>query len=444
MTAGPFAGFLTACGVSGFAIALAAGLGYDVSQRIGSEVDGSQTRYAITRTEAAQPVRAPDISVDGPQRPAIADAPTATAGSPTPPAGLAAETPSSQVHLTKASDLSQRRPTEVVGPFETADERHPVPMNGPQAAAMDGVAAAGVATVGAALGYARLLPPESQSAETAVPSTHQVAAIEPPGELISVEAANECLQSESCIDQYLWLVYQRAPKVDMVRVQEQTSVTVHRRGKTRVVMRTVSKLVDEDFTWKDPAAAEKAGKPLMDYVIGGMDRSFKVKLYRALRAADDAGLSPGMTSGFRDDYRQGLASGLKAAVGRSYHGGSQHGGYGHGVAADIVSVRGETRVDRWRSSEELWKWVDAHSQEFGIGRPYLGRDPAHFAPTDGKEYASHRGGAHAQVARRGTSRRVALARRLQRDEARRNGTTVESDKHLAHQERVVAKRHDGT
>jgi hypothetical protein len=36
----------------------------------------------------------------------------------------------------------------------------------------------------------------------------------------------------------------------------------------------VTKLVDEDFTWKDPKAAEKAGMPMMDYAIGGIDRSF--------------------------------------------------------------------------------------------------------------------------------------------------------------------------
>jgi len=35
-------------------------------------------------------------------------------------------------------------------------------------------------------------------------------------------------------------------------------------------------------------------------------------------------------------------------------------------------------------------WIDAHGQKFGIGRPYLDRDPPHIAPIDGKEYADHR------------------------------------------------------
>jgi hypothetical protein len=41
------------------------------------------------------------------------------------------------------------------------------------------------------------------------------------------------------------------------------------------------------------------------------------------------------------------------------------------------------------ASDKLWNWIDAHP-EFGIGRPYLGKDPAHVAPIDGKEYADHR------------------------------------------------------
>ncbi len=131
--------------------------------------------------------------------------------------------------------------------------------------------------------------------------------------------------------------------------------------------------------------------PMMDYVIGGMDRSFRLKLFYTLHAAEQAGLSPGITSAFRDDYRQSIASGLKAATDRSYHGGSFRGGYSHGLAADVVSVKGATRAQRWISTESFWKWIDAHGKEFGIGRPYLDRDPPHLAPIDGKEYASHRG-----------------------------------------------------
>ena len=210
----------------------------------------------------------------------------------------------------------------------------------------------------------------------------------------SREAVDECLVPETCMDQFLWSLYQRTPKRDTVKVVEQKKVTVKKKGKTRTVTKESTTFVDEDFAWKDPKAAEKAGMSLMDYVIGGMDRSFKLKLYHALRALDEAGLSPGITSAFRDDYRQSIASGLKAASDRSYHGGSLRGGYGHGLAADLVSVKGETRAERCVSSESLWKWIDDHGKEFGIGRPYLDRDPPHVAPIDGKEYAAHHREAH--------------------------------------------------
>src|SRR5215475_10002082 len=214
---------------------------------------------------------------------------------------------------------------------------------------------------------------------------------EPEVNVSPLKASDECVLSEECIDQYLWSVYERAPKVDTIKVEEQIKTTVKKNGKSRTVSKTVTKFVTEDFTWKDPDAAEKAGMTVAQYVIGGMDRPFKARLYHLFRALDDAGLAPGMTSGFRDDYRQSIASGNKAATNRSYHGGSLRGGYGHGLAADIVSVKGETRSERSISSGTLWKWIDAHGQEYGIGRPYLDKDPPHIAPIDGKEYADKRG-----------------------------------------------------
>ena len=137
---------------------------------------------------------------------------------------------------------------------------------------------------------------------------------------------------------------------------------------------------------------------MMDYVIGGMDRSFKLKLFHTLHAAEQAGLQPGITSAFRDDYRQGIATGLKAASDRSYHGGSLRGGYGHGLAADIVSVKGNSRAQRWVSTEKLWKWVDEHGKDFGVAGPISISDPPHVAPIDGKEYVSRRGSAKTQEA----------------------------------------------
>ncbi len=242
----------------------------------------------------------------------------------------------------------------------------------------------------------------------------------------SVEILDECLVAEICIDRYLWALYQRTPKMDTIKVHERRKVTVKKKGKMKTVTKSFTRLVDNDFTWKDPKAAEKAGMTMMDYVIGGMDRSFKLKLFHTLHAAEQAGLSPGITSAFRDDYRQSIASGLKAAADRSYHGGSFRGGYGHGLAADVVSVKGATRAQRWISTESLWKWIDARGKEFGIGRPYLDRDPPHLAPIDGKEYAAHRREPKDQQAGSDLKKRNRLAVQDDRSVAKRKRTARSS------------------
>ncbi|MES2198292.1 MAG: hypothetical protein V4517_28060 [Pseudomonadota bacterium] len=253
------------------------------------------------------------------------------------------------------------------------------------------------------------------AAETAAPEKPQpvvVAALTDPAEVLPTETApaqdatattlvakadrielvGECMVAEACIDQFLWALYQRTPKEDTIKEKELRKVQIKRKGKMVTVTRSFTKLVENDFTWKDPHAAERVGMSMIDYVIGGMDRSFKLKLFHTLYAAEAAGLQPGITSAFRDDYRQGIASGLKAASNRSYHGGSLRGGYGRGLAADIVSVNGANRAQRWASTETLWKWVDANGKPYGIGRPYLRFDPPHVGPIDGPEYVSRRGG----------------------------------------------------
>ena len=270
----------------------------------------------------------------------------------------------------------------------------------------------------ASLGPSPMPPPENpddpvQVATVSTPDPVQSdvqEAVRSSETLGSLETLDECLVADTCIDQYLWSAYQRTLKRDTIKVPEKKKVIVKKNGKTRTVVKTVTKLVDEDFTWKDPKAAERAGMSIMDYVIGGMDRSFKIKLYHALRAMDEAGLAPGIMSAFRDDYRQSIVSDhLKAASNGSYHGGSLRGGYGHGLAADLVSVKGATRAERFVSSESLWKWIDVHGKEFGVGRPYLDKDPPHVAPIDGKEYADHHRAAKSQHAKSGMKKRNRLA-----------------------------------
>jgi len=233
------------------------------------------------------------------------------------------------------------------------------------------------------------------------------------------EILDECPVIDICVDRYLWALYERTPKLDKIRETERRVVTVKRKGRMVKVTRTFTRLVDNDFTWKDPKAADRVRLTMMDYVIGGMDRGFKLKLFHALHAAEQAGLSPGITSAFRDDYRQAIASGLKAATNRSYHGGSLRGGYGHGLAADIVSVNGPTRAQRWVATEQLWKWVDANGKSYGIGRPYLDHDPPHVGPINGEEYAKHRGSA-VKVAAAETRKHKRLAARQEHHAAKRS------------------------
>ncbi len=118
------------------------------------------------------------------------------------------------------------------------------------------------------------------------------------------------------VDEYLWEVYQRVP---------------------------IKKDRGGDFTWKDPAAAKRVNMSLQDYVIRGMDRDFREQLYHAGQAMDSEGVRWSMLSAFRDDYRQGIATGFKARVGNSLHGGSRAtGGYGKWP-------RHRHHLGRWRS-----------------------------------------------------------------------------------------------
>jgi hypothetical protein len=149
---------------------------------------------------------------------------------------------------------------------------------------------------------------------------------------------------------YLWSVYQRSP----------TKVDGH-----------------GDFTWKDVSAAGHAGLSVEDYAIGGIDPDFRELLFAAGHAMDAAGVEWTILSGFRDDFRQNLAAGLKARVNNSFHGGSEAtGGYGHGCAVDLASV------DRL-SDDKVWNWVDRKGREFDLNRPLRAADPAHTLPMAG-------------------------------------------------------------
>ena len=359
--------------LAGWVAAGLAGLSFPGIESTGAPIEVSRATSAIAPAEHVDAHQATALSKDGVS---VTDIGSGSAALPDPRPMPRPATPPAPIASVSTPDPVRNEAKEAVGSVEVAD------MGSGSAALPD--------------------PPAMQRPAAppvlfaAVSPTDPVQSATRPA--ISSEALDACLNSDVCIDQYLWSLYERTPKVDTVKVEERIKVKVKTKGKTRTIVKTLIKYITQDFGWKDPKAAQKAGMSLKDYVIGGMDRGFKRKLYDALRAMDDAGFSPGITSGFRDNYRQELASGNKAAADSSYHGGSRRGGYGHALAADLVSVKGETRAERCASSEILWKWIDAHEKELGIGRPYLDKDPPHVAPLDGKEYADKRGPEKARLA----------------------------------------------
>jgi hypothetical protein len=146
---------------------------------------------------------------------------------------------------------------------------------------------------------------------------------------------------------YLWEVYQRS---------------------------TVKKDGSGEFTWKDIDASKHAGLSMAEYTIGGIDPDFRELIYAIGQAMDAAGIEWSILSGYRDDYRQNLASGFKSHGGYSFHGGSTAtGGYGHGCAMDISSP------DRL-SDDRVWAWFDQHSKDYGLRRPLPATDPVHIQP----------------------------------------------------------------
>jgi hypothetical protein len=195
--------------------------------------------------------------------------------------------------------------------------------------------------VTASLGKYQAREPGYEQQMAAVPSMDDAAPVETPA-----PASPRTRATPDQVSVYLWEVYQRQP---------------------------VKKDRGGDFSWKDPAAANRMGKTLQAYVIVGMDADFRELVYHAGKAMDAAGIEWTIVSGFRDDWRQSIASGLKARTGFSRHGGSQAvGGYGHGRAVDLG------HIDSARS-HEVFRWIDSNGAKFGLHRPYR-FDPPHVEP----------------------------------------------------------------
>lgn len=126
------------------------------------------------------------------------------------------------------------------------------------------------------------------------------------------------------------------------------------------------KYQNSEFAWKDRLASQRRGMALCDYVIGGLNPGFKEALIVAGKEADARGIKWEITSGFRDDYRQSIATGLKARTGYSMHGGSRvTGGYGDGRAVDVLGP------------PDLFAFIDNVGKTLGLIRPHKSFDPVH-------------------------------------------------------------------
>lgn len=184
--------------------------------------------------------------------------------------------------------------------------------------------------------------------------------------LAATIAVAACLYTPFNTDDYLFLLYERAPKFDNSGF----------------------------FGKKDAEAAQRRGMGIKEYVIEGIDPEYRKIFARAAQIMELYGFEPTINSGFRDDYRQSLASDRgKAAIGYSFHGGSHRGGWGHGLAIDVVSVNAISPVqdERLAASRPMWNWIDRYGPRLGIGRAYGDVDNPHVTPTSSREYAAHHG-----------------------------------------------------
>ena len=110
----------------------------------------------------------------------------------------------------------------------------------------DGVAVADMESGGAALPYADpMLPAATPPVLLASVSTADPVQNATKPAASSVETPDECIVPEICIDEYLWSLYQRTPKVDTMKVSERIKVTVKKKGKTRTVIKTITKYVEQ-------------------------------------------------------------------------------------------------------------------------------------------------------------------------------------------------------
>ncbi len=211
----------------------------------------------------------------------------------------------------------------------------------------------------------------------------------PPADTVAV--LDECFVMDACIDRYLWALYQRTAKEDLDQGRGPPRRHRQAQGQDGHGDAQLHKAGRSGF-WLEGSESGRA-RQHADDGLRHRRHGQELQAKAVSHAARSRGRRP--VAGHHQRVPRRLPPvDRERPEGRLrplYHGGSTRGGYGHGMAADIVSTQGNNRAQRWVSTEILWKWVDANGKAFGIGRPYLGRDPPHVGPVDGQEYISKRG-----------------------------------------------------
>src|SRR5215471_4787389 len=98
-------------------------------------------------------------------------------------------------------------------------------------APLDAIAAlthSDAALAGPELGTA-LADPDARA--TLIDPVIKVLLAEPEANVSPLAASDECVLTKECIDQYLWSIYERAPKVDTIKVEERIKVKVEKDGR---------------------------------------------------------------------------------------------------------------------------------------------------------------------------------------------------------------------
>src|SRR5258705_12439251 len=81
----------------------------------------------------------------------------------------------------------------------------------------------------------QMLPPETLPVPVTTASTPDPVPNDAKEAVDSVEIRDECLVAEICIDQFLWGLYQRTPKMHNIKVQGRGEGKIQKRGKNKTV-----------------------------------------------------------------------------------------------------------------------------------------------------------------------------------------------------------------